>query len=140
MPSEVALVWNLTRATLAHHAAADEYREPIVKRRGRRALVSVAFAITAARIYPTVNGHAVGRSAGVDAAARERRARRDGRRRQGGGGVERARRRRSRGAVPGWRHADFTLRLASINGLPGIIVDGPEGPVQTAAFEKSTGT
>jgi RNA polymerase sigma-70 factor (ECF subfamily) len=39
----------------------------------------------------------------------------------------------------GWRE-DFTLRLASINGLPGIIVDGPEGPVQTAAFEKSTGT
>jgi RNA polymerase sigma-70 factor, ECF subfamily len=34
----------------------------------------------------------------------------------------------------GWRE-DFTLRLASINGLPGIIVDGPEGPVQTAAFE-----
>src|SRR5215472_15285049 len=42
------------RATLAHEAAADEYREAIVKRWGRRALVSVAFAITAARIYPTV--------------------------------------------------------------------------------------
>jgi RNA polymerase sigma-70 factor (ECF subfamily) len=34
----------------------------------------------------------------------------------------------------GWRD-DFTLRLATINGLPGIIVDAPEGPVQTAAFE-----
>jgi hypothetical protein len=32
MPPGVALVWNLTRATLAHDAAADEYREPIVKR------------------------------------------------------------------------------------------------------------
>jgi hypothetical protein len=54
MPSDVALVWNFTRATLAHDAAADAYREAIVKRWGKRALVSVAFAITAARIYPTV--------------------------------------------------------------------------------------
>jgi RNA polymerase sigma-70 factor (ECF subfamily) len=34
----------------------------------------------------------------------------------------------------GWRE-DYTWRLATINGLPGVIVDGPEGPVQTAAFE-----
>jgi RNA polymerase sigma-70 factor (ECF subfamily) len=34
----------------------------------------------------------------------------------------------------GWRD-DFTLRFATINGLPGVIVDGPEGPVQTATFE-----
>ena len=34
----------------------------------------------------------------------------------------------------GWRD-DFTLRTATINGLPGVIVDAPEGPVQTAAFE-----
>ncbi len=34
----------------------------------------------------------------------------------------------------GWRE-DFTLRFATINGLPGVIVDGREGPVQTAAFE-----
>ncbi len=34
----------------------------------------------------------------------------------------------------GWRE-DFTLRFAAINGLPGIIVTGPEGPVQTAALE-----
>ena len=54
MPPDVRLVWNFTRATLAHDAAADEYREAIVKRWGRRALVSLAFAITAARIYPTV--------------------------------------------------------------------------------------
>lgn len=27
------------------------------------------------------------------------------------------------------------MRFASINGLPGVIVDGPDGPVQTAAFE-----
>ena len=54
MPAEVALVWRFTRATLAHDAAADGYREEIVKRWGRRALVSLAFAITASRIYPTV--------------------------------------------------------------------------------------
>lgn len=34
----------------------------------------------------------------------------------------------------GWRD-DFTLRFATINGLPGIIVDSPEGLVQTSAFE-----
>lgn len=34
----------------------------------------------------------------------------------------------------GWRD-EFTLRYATINGLPGVIVDAPEGPVQTAAFE-----
>jgi RNA polymerase sigma-70 factor (ECF subfamily) len=33
-----------------------------------------------------------------------------------------------------WRE-DFTLRFATINGLPGLIVDAPAGPVQTAAFE-----
>ena len=54
MPSDVAMVWKFTRAMLAHDAAADEYREAILKRWGRRALVSLAFAITAARIYPTV--------------------------------------------------------------------------------------
>ncbi len=34
-----------------------------------------------------------------------------------------------------WWRDDFTLRFATINGLPAVIVDGPEGPVQTAAFE-----
>jgi RNA polymerase sigma-70 factor (ECF subfamily) len=27
------------------------------------------------------------------------------------------------------------MRFATINGLPGVIVDAPEGVVQTAAFE-----
>lgn len=63
MPQDVALVWKFTRATLAHDAAADAYREAIVQRWGECALVSVAFAITAARLYPTVkyalgHGHA----------------------------------------------------------------------------------
>lgn len=34
-----------------------------------------------------------------------------------------------------WWREDFTMRLALINGLPGIVVDSREGPVQTAAFE-----
>jgi hypothetical protein len=34
MPPDVALVWKFTRATLAHDAAVDEYREAIVKRWG----------------------------------------------------------------------------------------------------------
>jgi RNA polymerase sigma-70 factor (ECF subfamily) len=34
----------------------------------------------------------------------------------------------------GWRD-DFTVRPAVINGLPGLVVESPEGPVQTAAFE-----
>jgi hypothetical protein len=54
MPPDLALVWRFTRATLAHEPSADGYREAIVKRWGRRALVSLAFAITVARIYPTV--------------------------------------------------------------------------------------
>jgi len=54
MPPEVALVWRFTRATLTHDPLADEYREAIVDLWGRRALVSLAFAITAGRIYPTV--------------------------------------------------------------------------------------
>jgi len=34
-----------------------------------------------------------------------------------------------------WWRDDFRPRFAIINGLPGIIVEAPEGPVQTAAFE-----
>lgn len=34
-----------------------------------------------------------------------------------------------------WWRDDFTLRFAILNGLPGVIVDAPEGPVQTATFE-----
>jgi RNA polymerase sigma-70 factor (ECF subfamily) len=34
----------------------------------------------------------------------------------------------------GWQE-DFTLRFETINGLPGLIIDGRSGPVQTTAFE-----
>ena len=34
-----------------------------------------------------------------------------------------------------WWCDDFTVRLATVNGLPALVVDAPEGVVQTAAFE-----
>ena len=54
MPDDVALAWRFTKALLAHDAAADDYRAVILERWGPRAVVSLAFAITTARIYPTV--------------------------------------------------------------------------------------
>jgi alkylhydroperoxidase family enzyme len=59
MPEEVALAWRFTRATLAHDIEADDYRDEIVRRWGRRAVVTLAFAITTARMYPTVK-YAIG--------------------------------------------------------------------------------
>jgi RNA polymerase sigma-70 factor (ECF subfamily) len=35
----------------------------------------------------------------------------------------------------GWWRDDFTMRFALVNGLPGVVVDSPDGPVQTTAFE-----
>jgi RNA polymerase sigma-70 factor (ECF subfamily) len=37
-------------------------------------------------------------------------------------------------ARKGWRE-DFTLQLSRVNGLPGVVIHGPDGPVQTTAFE-----
>lgn len=54
MPDDVALAWRFTRAVLAHDAAADDYRAVILERWGPRAVVTLAFAITTARMYPTV--------------------------------------------------------------------------------------
>jgi RNA polymerase sigma-70 factor, ECF subfamily len=34
-----------------------------------------------------------------------------------------------------WWRDDFTLRFALVNGLPGVVVDSSQGPVQTTAFE-----
>ena len=54
MPPEVALAWQFTRATLDHDPAADQHRDEIVRRWGPRAVVSLAFAIVTARMYPTI--------------------------------------------------------------------------------------
>jgi hypothetical protein len=54
MSADAALGFRFAEATLAHDPAGDALREEIVRRWGRRALVSLAFAIAGARIFPTV--------------------------------------------------------------------------------------
>ncbi len=54
MPPDVALAFRFARATIAHDPEADGFREEIVERWGKRGLVSLAFAITASRLFPTV--------------------------------------------------------------------------------------
>lgn len=54
MSEEVALGVNFARASLAHDLEADTYRDEIVRRWGKRALVSLAFAMTMSRVYPTL--------------------------------------------------------------------------------------
>jgi hypothetical protein len=54
MPDDVALAAGFAEATLRHAPEADAKRDAIVDCWGQRGLVSLAFAITAARIFPTV--------------------------------------------------------------------------------------
>jgi hypothetical protein len=54
LPEEVRLAVRFTRAALDRTTDAGELREEIVRRWGRRALISLAFAMTAARLYPTL--------------------------------------------------------------------------------------
>jgi len=54
LADDVRLGVRFARAVAAHDAVADELRDDIVQRWGPRALVSLAFAITAARLYPTI--------------------------------------------------------------------------------------
>jgi len=54
MPFEVALAVRYTEATLRHAPEADDLREEVVRHWGRRGLMSLAFRILAARMYPTV--------------------------------------------------------------------------------------
>ncbi len=54
LDDDVRLGVQFARAVATHDLAADDLRDEIVKRWGQRALVSLAFAITAARIYPTI--------------------------------------------------------------------------------------
>jgi RNA polymerase sigma-70 factor (ECF subfamily) len=49
-------------------------------------------------------------------------------------GADRAARFLIDAARRGWRE-DFTLRIVTVNGLPGVVVHGPDGPIQTAALE-----
>jgi len=59
---EVRLGVRYARAVLAHDAEADTLREEIVQRWGRRALIACAFALTTARMYPTLK-YALGHGA-----------------------------------------------------------------------------
>jgi hypothetical protein len=54
MPYEVALAARFTQKTIAHAPEADDLREEVVRQWGKRALISLAFAIMAARLYPTL--------------------------------------------------------------------------------------
>ena len=63
MTQEAALGFRFAQAALAHAGAADELRDEILRLWGGRALVSLAFALTSARVFPTLkyalgHGHA----------------------------------------------------------------------------------
>lgn len=54
MPYEVALAFRFAEASLQHAPEADDLREEVVCRFGKRGLISLGFALTAARLYPTL--------------------------------------------------------------------------------------
>jgi hypothetical protein len=54
MPDDVVLAYRFAKASLAHDAAADELRDEIVKRWGKRGLISLALVLAASRVFPTV--------------------------------------------------------------------------------------
>lgn len=54
MPYEVALAVRFTEATLRHAPQADDLREEVLRQFGKRGLISLAFAMVAARSFPTL--------------------------------------------------------------------------------------
>jgi alkylhydroperoxidase family enzyme len=54
MSEEVALACRFAEAVLAHDPRADDLRAAVVARWGRHGLVSLAYAIAAVRLFPTV--------------------------------------------------------------------------------------
>lgn len=54
MPYDVALAVRFTEATLQHAPQADDLREEVVRQFGKRGLISLAFAMVAARTFPTL--------------------------------------------------------------------------------------
>jgi hypothetical protein len=54
MPEDVVLAVRFTEATLRHAREADELREEILRRWGKRGLISLAFSMLSARMYPTL--------------------------------------------------------------------------------------
>lgn len=54
MPEEVVLAARFTEASLRHAPEADALREEILRRWGKRGLISLAFAMLSARVSPTL--------------------------------------------------------------------------------------
>jgi hypothetical protein len=54
MPEEVALAARFTEASLRRAPEADDLREEVLRRWGKRGLISLAFAMLSARMYPTL--------------------------------------------------------------------------------------
>ena len=54
MPEDAALGMRFAKSVISHDPVADDLRADVVRRWGEQALVSLAFAITASRIFPTV--------------------------------------------------------------------------------------
>jgi len=54
MPDDMALAAGFADASLRHAPEADALREEVVRRWGKRGLISLGFALTAARIFPTL--------------------------------------------------------------------------------------
>jgi hypothetical protein len=54
MTEEVALAVRFTEASLSHAPEAEDLREEVLRRWGKRGLISLAFAILSARMYPTL--------------------------------------------------------------------------------------
>jgi hypothetical protein len=54
MPEDVALAVRFAETSLCHAPEADDLREELLRRFGKRGLVSLAFALTASRLYPTL--------------------------------------------------------------------------------------
>ena len=53
LPDDVAMVLRFTEQVLAHDPEADTLRDQIRQRWGEEALISIGFAISASRVYPT---------------------------------------------------------------------------------------
>ncbi|HZW13673.1 MAG TPA: hypothetical protein VFF81_10845 [Noviherbaspirillum sp.] len=61
MGQDAALAWRFAHAVLAHHPRADSLREQVIACWGKRGLLSLALAMSASRLFPSVKyalGHA----------------------------------------------------------------------------------
>lgn len=54
MPYDVALAVRFSEASLRRAAEVDDLRDEVIRKWGKRGLISLAFAMVAARLYPTL--------------------------------------------------------------------------------------